>query len=133
MSSPSTYLGVDPDANLISSIGAFATSLGLPLVCYLAAFLCNDISGCPIPSALHPRSITLAKLKEETGWPERGILGLASTKVTAWVLGYYFLSLVLQVALPGVETEGVELQSGGKLKYKFNGKDAFLHPCDESS
>ena len=45
-----------------------------------------------------------------------------STKVTAWVLGYYFLSLVLQTVLPGVETEGVELASGGRLKYKFNGK-----------
>ena len=73
---------------------------------------------------LHPRSLTLAKLKEETGWPKNGIWGLASTKVTAWVLGYYLLSLVLQVALPGVETEGVELQSGGRLKYKFNGSDS---------
>lgn len=101
--------------------GAFATSFGLPLVCYLATFLCNDVSGCPVPSALHPSSITLAGLREETGWP--GIQGLASTMVTAWVLGYYFLSLVLQAALPGVVSEGVELQSGGRLRYKFNGMD----------
>lgn len=47
---------------------------------------------------------------------------MISTKVTAWVLGYYFLSLVLQVVLPGVVTEGVELSSGGRLKYKFNGR-----------
>ena len=100
-------------------LGSFATSLGLPLVCYLATFLCNDISGCPVPSVLHPSSISIAKLKEETGWPE--VRGLASTEVTAWVLGYYILSLVLQVALPGVETEGVELQTGGRLKYKLNG------------
>lgn len=45
---------------------------------------------------------------------------MISTKVTAWVLGYYFLSLVLQAALPGVMSEGVELSSGGRLKYKFN-------------
>ncbi len=101
-------------------LGAFATSFGLPLVCYLANFLCNDVSGCPVPSALHPSTITIASLKEETGWP--GTEGLASTKVTAWVLGYYFLSLVLQAALPGVVTEGVELQTGGRLKYKFNGR-----------
>ena len=89
------------------------------MVCYLAAFFCNDVSGCPVPSALSPSTLTVAKLKEETGWP--GIQGLASVKVTAWTLGYYFLSLVLQVVLPGVEAEGVELQAGGKLKYKFNG------------
>ena len=29
--------------------------------------------------------------------------------------------VVLQAALPGIESEGVELQSGGRLKYKFNG------------
>ena len=103
-------------------LGAVATSLGLPLVCYLATFLCNDVSGCPLPSALHPSTITVTRLKEETGWP--GLQGLASTKVTVWVLGYYLLSLVLQVALPGAEIEGVELQTGGKLKYKFNGRDS---------
>lgn len=90
-------------------------------MCYLAAFLCNDKTGCPVPSALHPTSITLEKLKEETGWPQNGIYGLASFKVTGWVLGYYCLSLVLLAVLPGVESEGVELKSGGKLKYKFNG------------
>ena len=104
------------------SVGAFATSLGLPLVCYLASFLCNEVSGCPVPSALHPSSLTIAKLKQETGWPEKGILGLGSLEVTGYVLAYYFLSLVLQVVLPGVERQGVELKSGGRLKYKFNGE-----------
>ena len=103
-------------------IGAFATSLGLPLVCYLAAFLCNDVSGCPVPSTLHPRSLTLNKLKEEAGWPTDGVLGLASLTVTGWVLAYYLFGLVLYVALPGQEMEGPELRTGGKLKYKFNGK-----------
>ena len=107
-------------------LGAFATSFGLPLVCYLATFLCNDVSGCPIPSALHPLTISIAQLKEETGWP--GIQGLASVKTTSWVLGYYLLSLVLHVVLPGVENEGVELQAGGRLKYKFNGRKLIL--CD---
>jgi len=102
------------------SLGAFATSFGLPVVCYLATLLCNDVSGCPIPSTLYPRSLTLAKLKEESGWP--GLANLASTKVTAWVLAYYFSSLVLQAALPGLVSEGVELESGGRLKYKFNGR-----------
>ena len=100
--------------------GAFAISLGLPLVCYLATFLCNDISGCPVPSLLHPTSLTLSKLKEETGWP--GITGLGSFEVTAYVLAYYLTSMVLLTVLPGVESQGVELTSGGRLPYKLNGK-----------
>ncbi|MCJ1315851.1 erg24, C-14 sterol reductase, partial [Xylographa vitiligo] len=96
----------------------FATSFGLPLVCYLASFLCNDITGCPVPSTLHPSSLTIEKLKQETGWP--GVVGLGSFKVTGYVLAYYFLSLVLQTVLPGVESEGLKLASGGRLKYKFN-------------
>ena len=104
-----------------SRLGAFAASFGLPLVCYLAAFLCNNISGCPAPSTLHPSSLTLETLKRETGWP--GIVGLASMNATLWMLGYYALSLLLQAVLPGTEVEGVELATGGKLKYKFNGQE----------
>ena len=95
--------------------------MGLPTVCYLAAFLCNDVSGCPVPSALHPKSLTLATLKDETGWPVDGVLGLGSFKVTAIVLGYYAVSLLLQTILPGTEIQGPELRSGGKLQYKLNG------------
>lgn len=102
-------------------LGAFAISFVMPLVCYLAAFLCNDISGCPVTSTLHPQSLTLAKLKAEAGRPADGILALASLDATAWLLAYYLFSLILQTVLPGVEVEGPELQSGGKLKYKLNG------------
>lgn len=73
---------------------------------------------------LHPRSLTLEKLKEEVGWPQDGFWGLASLRVTGYVLAYYFLSLVLQAALPGVVTQGVKLRSGARLEYKFNG----MHP-----
>jgi delta14-sterol reductase len=61
-------------------------------------------------------------LKQEVGWPANGIWGLASWDVSAKVLGYYLLSLVLFRVLPGDHTEGVELASGGRLKYKFNSK-----------
>ncbi|MCJ1465113.1 erg24, C-14 sterol reductase [Pseudocyphellaria aurata] len=100
--------------------GALAALLVLPLLCYLAAFLCNDVSGCPVPSTLHPKSLTLAKLKEETGWPTDGIRGLGSWKVTGILLAYYVFSLVLQTVLPGEEIQGVRLRSGGRLNYKFN-------------
>ncbi|KAH0541339.1 hypothetical protein FGG08_004177 [Glutinoglossum americanum] len=101
-------------------IGAAGITLGLPLACFLATFVCNDISGCPVPSVLHPSTLTLEKLKQEVGWPENGIWGLASYEVTGWLLGYYLLSLILQGILSGDEIEGVALRSGGRLKYKFN-------------
>lgn len=101
-------------------IGAFGVSFGLPLVVYLATFLCNDISGCPVPSALSPSTLTIDKLKQDVGWPATGIWGLVSWDVSAKVLGYYLFSLILHRVLPGEEMEGTELASGGRLKYKFN-------------
>ena len=101
-------------------IGTFAASLGLPLVCYLAVFLCNDRTGCPAPSTLHPSSLKLEQLIEETGWP--GFSGLVDLEVIMYTFLYYLFSLVLYSSLPGTEVEGTELDSGGKLKYKFNGQ-----------
>lgn len=88
---------------------------------YCFAFFCNDVSGCPAPSLLHPSTLSLEKLKQEIGWPEGGISALYDTQVTLWVLAYYFLSLVMQIFLPGQEVEGVVLACGGRHKYKFNG------------
>lgn len=102
------------------SPGAFVITFGLPIVCYLMTFLCNDISGCPAPSLLHPSTFTLARLKEEAGWPTNGIWGLASFETTGWVLAYYLLSLTLYRVLPGTELEGLPLAIGGKHMYKCN-------------
>jgi delta14-sterol reductase len=93
---------------------------GLPLLCYLFTFACNDIAGCPVPSLLSPSTLQIEALKKEVGWPEAGIRGLASWDVSAAVLGYYALSLVLHRVLPGEEIEGTLLRSGGRLKYKLN-------------
>ncbi|PBP26500.1 Delta(14)-sterol reductase [Diplocarpon rosae] len=101
-------------------LGAFGISFGLPIAVYAATFLCNDISGCPVPSVLSPSTLTIEQLKQDVGWPADGIYGLSSWDVTAKVLGYYLLSLILHRFLPGEEIDGVELSSGGKLKYKFN-------------
>ncbi|EKD20194.1 uncharacterized protein L3040_007191 [Drepanopeziza brunnea f. sp. 'multigermtubi'] len=101
-------------------LGAFGISFGLPIAVYAATFLCNDISGCPVPSALSPSTLTIEQLKRDVGWPADGIYGLASWDVNMKVLGYYLLSLVLHRVLPGEEIEGVELAAGGKLKYKLN-------------
>lgn len=106
---------------MFDSLGACGIIFGLPLLIYAFTFACNDISGCPAPSLLRPSSLDLNKLKKEVGWPKEGITALYDTQVTLGVLGYYLLSLVLYVVLPGHHVEGTELACGGKLKYKFNG------------
>ncbi|KAL2826881.1 ergosterol biosynthesis ERG4/ERG24 [Aspergillus cavernicola] len=100
--------------------GGFAIIFGLPVLLYGFTFLCNDVSGCPAPSLLHPSTLTIDQLKEEVGWPEGGVRALYDTKVFLWVLSYYLLQLVLYVVLPGQEVEGTELACGGRLRYKFN-------------
>ena len=82
--------------------------------------MCNDISGCPAPSLLSPRSLSLSQLKAEVGWPEDGIWGLASWKASGAVAGYFLLSMVLYRVLPTTEIQGTVLQSGGRLNYRLN-------------
>lgn len=94
---------------------------GLPVLVYGFTFLCNDVTGCPAPSLLHPSSLTLDQLKAEVGWPEEGLRAFYDTQVTLCVLGYYLLSLFLYVFMPGQEAEGTELACSGRLQYKFNG------------
>ncbi|KAL1297149.1 hypothetical protein AAFC00_004725 [Neodothiora populina] len=100
-------------------IGASLISFGLPIGCYAFAFLCNDVSGAPPPSLLHPSTLSLDKLIAETGWP--GFSGLCSVRAILGTLAYYAFSLVLNVVLPAREVEGVELQNDqGRHKYNFN-------------
>ncbi|KAK7428592.1 erg24, C-14 sterol reductase [Neonectria magnoliae] len=100
--------------------GAFAISFGLPLLVYVFNFVCNDISGCPAPSLLSPKTFSLDKLKVEVGWPENGFAGLVSWEATAATAGYMVLSMILYRLLPATEVEGTELRNGAKLKYRFN-------------
>lgn len=74
-----------------------------------------------MPALLDPKTLTLKKLKEQAGWPKNGLAGLFDAQVIAWVLGYYALSLVLYLVLPGQELDGIRLSSGGRHRYKFNG------------
>lgn len=104
----------------MNRLGAFGVSFGLPILLYIFTFGCNDISGCPTPSLLHPSTLNLDTLKREVGWPASGFAGLVSWRVTGWTLAYYLFSAVLYRVLPGAEGEGVMLANGGRLKYKFN-------------
>ncbi|KAF7563984.1 hypothetical protein G7046_g106 [Stylonectria norvegica] len=100
--------------------GAFAISFGLPILVYAITFACNDISGCPAPSLLHPKTLSLDTLKQEVGWPQDGIAGLVSWKATSGYFAYLLLTLALYRVLPATEVEGSELSSGGRLKYRLN-------------
>jgi delta14-sterol reductase len=99
--------------------GAFIISFGLPVLVYVLTFFCNDISGCPAPSLLHPSRLDLNQLKKEVGWT--GFGALLNWQAFAGTLSYYLLSLTLYRVLPGEEVNGVALKSGTKLKYRFNG------------
>ncbi|TDZ29511.1 Delta(14)-sterol reductase [Colletotrichum spinosum] len=101
--------------------GAAAIVFGLPVLLWTFFFVCNDKTGCPAPSTLTPRTLTLEKLKTETPWPADGIWGFCTWEAFGWTLAYYFLSLVLYSVLPAQEILGTKLsQSGRPLKYRFN-------------
>jgi delta14-sterol reductase len=87
---------------------------------YVLTFFCNDISGCPAPSLLHPTSLDLDQLKKEVGWT--GFGGLLNWQAFVGTLSYYVLSLTLYAALPAEKVDGVPMTSGQRLKYRFNGK-----------
>ncbi|KAI8943411.1 Delta(14)-sterol reductase [Plenodomus lindquistii] len=104
--------------------GAFVISFGLPVLVYVFTFLCNDISGCPAPSLLHPYSLDFDQLKKEVGWT--GFSGLINFNAFLGTLSYYLLSLALYRFLPAEEAHGTELKSGGRLKYRFNAWNSAL-------
>lgn len=91
---------------------------------YTIVFLCNDKSGCPVPSLLSPSTLTFDLLKRETGW--QGFAALFSLKGFLFTLGYYAVNLVLWTILPAEEHLGTELRNGTRLKYRLNCE--FLHP-----
>ncbi|KAK0630876.1 delta(14)-sterol reductase like protein [Bombardia bombarda] len=90
-------------------LGAAGVSFGLPLLLYVFNFACNDVTGCPAPSLLHPTTLDLNVLKQEVGWPADGIWGFASWRVTGWTLAYYLFNAILYRILPATEMEGTQL------------------------
>ncbi|PYH74114.1 uncharacterized protein BO88DRAFT_439673 [Aspergillus vadensis CBS 113365] len=102
-------------------LGATAITIGLPLLLTFFAFGCNDVSGCPVPSLLSPRTFTWEKWAAETGWPEGGIWALFDWKVTVAVLAYYVFVLLLWRLLPAQRVHGTKLVHHGRpLEYRMN-------------
>lgn len=107
-------------ADAKTSPGAFILTFGLPALVYLFLFSCNDVSGCPAPSLLSPSSLTLETFKKDIGW--QGLPTIFNTEAFLATLGWYGLSLLLYAILPASESEGTVLRSGGRLKYRNNGR-----------
>ncbi|KAE8382951.1 ergosterol biosynthesis ERG4/ERG24 [Aspergillus bertholletiae] len=102
-------------------LGAGAITVGLPILLGVFAFTCNDITGCPVPSLLSPRTLSWERLKSEIGWPSGGIWGLGSWEVTSVVFAYYLLSMFLWKILPAREVRGTKLVHHGRpLMYRLN-------------
>ncbi|KAA8648186.1 hypothetical protein EYZ11_000547 [Aspergillus tanneri] len=102
-------------------LGAAAITFGLPVLLYVFAFACNDVSGCPAPPLLNFRTLTWETLRVGIGWPEGGLWHLGSWEVTGVVLAYYLLSLILWRVLPAQEVHGTKLvQHGRPLSYRLN-------------
>lgn len=100
--------------------GATVLTFGLPVLIYASILFCNDVSGCPAPALLDPKTLTWEKLLSQTQLAGTGLAGLFDLNVFGWVCAYYGLLVVLQLVLPGEEVEGTVLKSGGRLHYKFN-------------
>ncbi|KAF2664048.1 ERG4/ERG24 ergosterol biosynthesis protein [Microthyrium microscopicum] len=98
--------------------GALGMTFGLPALQYATQLLCNDVSGCPVPSLLSPSTLTIDKLKRDVNW--QGLQTLFNVESLYATLGWYGLSMLLYAILPATESEGIELSAGGKLKYRFN-------------
>ncbi|KAK0666911.1 ergosterol biosynthesis ERG4/ERG24 [Cercophora samala] len=109
-----------PEYEFFGPPGATLISFILPPLVYAITFACNDLSGCPAPSLLHPKTLDLDVLKREVGWPQDGLRGLFSLEATGWTLAFYLFNAILYRILPATETEGTVLRSGGRLKYRFN-------------
>lgn len=111
----------DRRALTFASPGAAAIVFGLPVLMYVFYFACNDVSGCPAPALLAPRTLSWAALKSQIPWPQDGLTGFASWEATGWTAAYYFLSLALYRVLPAQEVYGTKLRESGRpLKYRLN-------------
>jgi delta14-sterol reductase len=105
------------------SLGATAIVFGLPILMQVLYLGCNDVSGCPAPALLDPKTLSWAKFKSQVPWPQEGLAGFMSWEVTGWLFAYYFLSLVLYRILPAQIVLGTKLRESGKpLEYRFNCK-----------
>ena len=110
------------DGTLIADVGSWATvsiTFGLPVLLYVFAFSCNDLTGCPALPLAH---ISEGSLMIGTEWQDAA-WAFFGFRVLIAVLAYYLLSMVFWRILPAQEVYGTKLVHHGRpLKYRLNGK-----------
>lgn len=95
--------------------GALAVSIGLPLLCNVLYFTCND-QGCP---ASWTSLSTYKDMLTPGNALYRPLISVHAIGVyLAWFLSLAFLDRVV----PGEVVDGVLMRDGKRLKYIFNGK-----------
>lgn len=100
--------------------GAFAISIGVPILNYALYFGCSEqTGGCPPKLDL---DLIVKSLSTLDWWKS-----LWDTEASLIYLAWYTFCVAAWAILPGDEVEGTTLRNGGKKKYKING--ANMSPC----
>jgi delta14-sterol reductase len=96
--------------------GAFAITIGVPVLTYVLYFTCNESSGaCPPPiPTLYPS--LLQAVSDPAFWWK-----LWDLKAFAIYYSWYAFCLVAWAVLPGDWVQGTKLRDGKHQKYKING------------
>ena len=96
--------------------GAFAITIGVPVLTYVLFFTCNESSdGCPPPlQTLYP-SLVQAVTDPEFWWK------LWDPEAFAIYYSWYAFCLVTWAILPGDWVQGTQLRDGKYQQYKING------------
>lgn len=110
MSSAARKNATHAAANIGFSLGAAGIISGLPVLVYSFFFLCNDVSGCPVPALLDLRSMSWPSLKTQIPWPAGGFVWVPfiySTQCRYLSIYPVQLGMVGLTALTGVFAIGV--------------------------
>ena len=102
--------------------GAFAITLGVPVLAYVLFFTCNESSGgCPPPiQSLYP-SLVQAVSDPAFWWK------LWDPKAFSIYYSWYAFCLVAWAVLPGDWVQGIQLRNGKYQQYKINGAIFIFH------
>ena len=101
----------------LGPLGALFIIFLVPITIYALYFLCSEQSGgCP-PSLDTFVPIIIDSVSDVNWWK-----GLWDSEAAAIYFAWYAFCVVTWGILPGDWVEGATLRTGGKIKYKINGR-----------
>jgi protein-S-isoprenylcysteine O-methyltransferase Ste14 len=105
----------------LGPLGAFAISVGVPIITYALYFGCSETTGgCP-PELTSIDERILASVTNLDWWK-----GLWDTEAALIYLGWYTFCVVAWAVLPGDQVDGTTLRTGGRKQYKINAFSTLL-------